>query len=220
MKNLVGNKWAGLPISIFSFVIFYFISLQSMFLPYSPSKFSTYLIQFCLSFLLIILFVFFGFFYEWKKIGKTSWRMIAEKLPRRIDRTKKMIFFIFAIPVFSFGVTYCLQFWPAYPTKWFAKDVSTVDVFCRSTKMWGGRYRNKVKITVGSINVNTEDNFEFPWPAHASPKCPEVIKLTARSWLFGAYISEIAERDLAEKSMGSDSIDFIKKVPEGFIFNQ
>jgi hypothetical protein len=172
-----------------SFVLFYFSSFYSMSMPYAPTKYSNYLMTYGVFFVLLAVLVFFGFVYKYKPYRKSGWHLIIENERSKTKKLKRLVALFFAVPIFCGIVAFSMQRWLALPTKVFAEANVVENLNCVEKSAWGKSSRNMVMIE--AVKSDGETRLEFPWPANRAPRCPGMITITGKAWLFGIYVAEV-----------------------------
>ena len=180
-----------------SFSLIAIVSLQSFLLEYVPSKFAIYVLRYGVFAFLTLFFSYFMFVYRWKGCGKTSWQMQMENLDSNPEKIMPILLSPVAWLVFLGGFVWCEQRWMAYPTKWFASNITVKELYCGSTKKLGKT--SLKRLTIESTSLDGREQFDFPWPANMSPECPGRIRVVGYEWLWGTYISSVEMINKKEK---------------------
>lgn len=147
-------------VAVASFVMFFSVSLWSMLAPYAPSKLAVVTMRYMLFSFMMITYFYFCFIYRRPTWKGTRWQVVYGSLSGTA-RSWALVKLIVMALVFFGMVTWCMERWPAVPTKWLATTDVLIEARCVSADRWGKSHRRRVMIVTDS-----DEPLRFPWPEH------------------------------------------------------
>lgn len=167
-------------ICVTAFFTFCYVSISSFILPYAPSQYSIYLMRYGL-------FLFFFFCCIFLVTKKWNGKESAWGKFTGFEKIKGLL----SISIFFMLIIFCVQYWMAYPTKWFAHDYVVKTMKCVEQTKLGKTTRNRV--TIHAISFDGKEHISFPWPAHKKIECLSNVNIKGYEWFFGMYVIDVIE---------------------------